>query len=316
MTDVALASSNLAAPPIAPAEVNQQFVLTKCDYFTDVQLWPLRATLDPERWLSNFEADEIEHAVHLLNAFLLFREPLVNELFSAAFQGLSRRMRKPGEPLLSTQAAWRDFADNVLITYVTGEDPNPTDSGHLFARKARQVLAIEEERILSPEGVLQELVQSGPRPVVFVDDFVGSGSQFVTTWHRQYTVLGSVKISFAKLAALMRNSQFFYCPVLCTERGQSVIAASCPSVIVNAAHMLPRRYSVMATDSVIWPDRLLPSARAFVTKASRRAGIPDEEMQGFDRLALALAFEHSVPDATLPLFHWNDNGWKPLVHRK
>lgn len=48
--------------------VNQELVQAKCDYFVDVQLWPLKATLDPERWLSNFENDELDHAIHLLNS--------------------------------------------------------------------------------------------------------------------------------------------------------------------------------------------------------------------------------------------------------
>ncbi len=303
-------------PSISPAEVNKQFVLTKCDYFIDVQLWPLHQVLDPERWLQNFGVDETEHAVHLLNAFLFFRESLVNELFVAAFQGLSRYVRRKGEPILSTTAAWNSFIENALLTYVTGENPSPADSGFTFARKARQILEIPETSIMSPPEVLETLIDEGPRPVIFVDDFVGSGQQFVTTWQRVYTIKNTLPISFDRLSVLQRGGQFHYCPVLCTEYGLRAIQTACQIVSVNPAHILPAKYSALASDSVVWPERLLPTARDFIYRVSKRAGIPEGTCEGFHNLGLCVAFEHCVPDATLPLFYWNQNGWKPLVQRK
>jgi hypothetical protein len=257
----------------------------------------------------------MEQAIHLLNAFMLFRDPLVTELFCGAFHGLSRSIRRQGEPFLSTRAAWNSFLEDVLITYVTGETPSPTDSGYMFARKARQALAIPEERILPPEKVLEELVDNGPRPVVFVDDFVGSGQQFRTTWAREYLIKGSLRMSFKRISMLLRGSRFFYCPVLCTQHGAARIVGECPNVHLQAAHILPTKYSALASDSIIWPERLLPAANSFVQEASRRAGIPENDWRGFHNLGLCLAFEHCIPDATLPLFYWDRNGWKPLMRR-
>src|SRR5947208_14205280 len=42
--------------------------------------------------------------------------------------------------------SWRAFVDSVIVTRVTGEIPSDTDSGYTFARKARQLLGIPEER--------------------------------------------------------------------------------------------------------------------------------------------------------------------------
>jgi hypothetical protein len=39
------------------------------------------------------------------------------------------------------------------------------------------------------------------------------------------------------------------------------------------------------------------------------------DWQGFHKLGLALAFQHCVPDATLPLFYWEHNEWHPLIRR-
>lgn len=60
--------TKLEPRPITPAVVKKEFVLAKCKYFVDVHLWQIRNSIDPERWLSNFESSETDHAVHLLNS--------------------------------------------------------------------------------------------------------------------------------------------------------------------------------------------------------------------------------------------------------
>ncbi|HEY7061867.1 MAG TPA: hypothetical protein VII06_10325 [Chloroflexota bacterium] len=306
-------------PPAAPARVTKEFVLTKCRYFTAMQLWPTQADLDPESWLTNFQPEEEEHAVHLLNSFLYFSAPLLDRVFATAIQTLSSRVTNRGDPLLSCQSDWRAFFDRLLLTYVTGEQPNPTDSGQYFARKARQLLSIPEERILDPPDVLHALLTTGPRPILFVDDFAGSGNQFVRTWQRSYPV-GNMKISFADLSK-QRGTSFFYCPAFSTVRAQAAITKLAPQVTLHPGHILPEVYNALAPDSILWPPHLLPTARDFVRQASLRAGLPDtnghhvNDWQGFARLGLAIAFAHSVPDATLPIIYWADNGWRPLIRR-
>lgn len=208
--------------PIRPAHVHEPFVLAKCDYFVDVQLWPRRTNLDPKAWLNNFRDDEREYAVHLLNAFLYFSTDFVNELFRAAFQRLSCDVASRDEPFVQAQARWQQFRRNVLVTFVMGETPSETDSGLSFARKARQELGVPEENIMAPERALQVLIDNGPRPVVFVDDFVGSGDQCVATWRREYELADGNLASFQQFSTV-RGTNFFYCPVLCADMGRQVI---------------------------------------------------------------------------------------------
>jgi hypothetical protein len=58
--------SKVKSDPIKPVKVTKDFVLAKCNYFVDVQLWPIHSEMDPERWLSNFKPEEMDHAVQLL----------------------------------------------------------------------------------------------------------------------------------------------------------------------------------------------------------------------------------------------------------
>ncbi len=283
-----------ASLPIAPAGVSREFVLSKCDYFVEVQLWPIHHDLDPAGWLGNFANDEMEHAVHLLNSFIYFSKDLVNHMMIGAFQGLSRVVLSTDLPYLKAQETWRSFNDRLIITYVTGEQPNPTDSGYLFARKARQNLGISEGRILNPTDALRELYVRGPIPIVFVDDIVGSGQQFMATWRRLVN-WGSGSGSFEQFAAV-RDGTFYYCPLVCTQQGLERLKKDCPEVLLSPAHVLPPQYSVLAADSLIWPESLRGTALAVLKIASERAGIPPAIWQGFGGLGLAMAFEHSVPD--------------------
>ncbi|MDP2898916.1 MAG: hypothetical protein Q8Q12_20455 [bacterium] len=240
----------------------------------------------------------------------------MNQMMIAAFQGLSHLQWWGNEPYISSRAGWRSFVDSVLITCVTGERPSDTDSGHHFQRMARQVLGIPEQRILSPEDTLREILNHGPRCVVFVDDFVGSGRQFRTTWARDVAVTKSASISFQKVASIMPDNRFFYCPLICTRHGERVVRNKCPEVEVCPAHFLEPEYGALSPDSFVWPDHLRASAYTFLEQASARAGIADTEWRGIDDLGLVLAFEHSVPDAALKMIYWEKNNWKPLVRRK
>ena len=298
--------------PLA-ASIGQEFVLGKCNYFLDLQLWPKKTKVNPEAWLSNFRSNELDAAIHLLNGFVFFSSDLVEQLFFAAFQGLSTRIA-PDYPQEAAIEHWQTFLDSLMITRVTGEIPSDTDSGFIFQRMARQVLRISESQVIGPNEVIEHIQNTSSGNVVFVDDFVGSGNQFLDTWHKHISTANGT-MSFNMLAQSVNDTQFFYCPLVCTEEGYNRIEASCPGLMLAPVHILPRRYSALVADSIFWPPELKDSGPSFIQEASARAGIPEDSWKGYHGLGLALAFYHCIPDASLPIFYWNQNGWKPLMER-
>ena len=304
----------LSAPQIqlGPTGVTKHVILEKCDYFLDVQLWPLKASVNPEAWLHNFSESEQEHALSLLHAFQYFSHHLVNELFKAAVQGLSLLVCSPTDPLLIAQTKWHNFLAQAVFTYVEGETPNPADSGFSFVRRARDLLRIDEQtQILTNEQALTEVLQSRSRtPVVFVDDFVGSGDQFVKTWNRKRKLTPSGSASFSEVSSTA-GGHFYYCPLVAASKGVTRIRDKCSGVQVLPVHTLTDRDSALSPDSYVWPTHLQASALDFLQSASERAGIPN--WKGYNDLGLTIAFAHAIPDATLPLFGWDENGWTPLA---
>ncbi len=303
-----LGPESLPNPDLAlPTDLTRDYLIGKCEYFSAIGIWPNKEALDPEPWLDNFSADEIEHALYLLNAFIYFAPTLVDQIFSVSIRTIGRLM---------TRDQWGEFLSSVLVTLVTGEEPHVTDSSHVYARRARY-LGIPEDRIISPKEACDQIQRGFNGAVVFVDDFVGSGNQFIATWHRSYRTSYE---SFVALAPTSR-AKFYYCPAFCTQFGLQQIETECPEVTVSPGIFIPDNYGALAPDSIVWPSRLRSTAEEFIRSASERAGIPDtggakpDDWRGFASLGLTIAFENSVPDATLPIIHWGQNNWRPLMRR-
>ena len=293
--------------------VTSDFVLPKCEYFVNVQLWPTEQHLNTGSWLGNFLPEEQDYALHLLNAFLFFPEPLTKQLLFATFQALSMPTILGKSPA-TARADWASFYDSVLVTRVTGETPSDADSGYIFSRFARQELGLPEDQILGPELAAKKILSQRSGRIVFLDDFIGSGRQLIATWNRPMSIHGTA-ISFKDLARTLSNVEFYYCPLICTERGLKNVNRKCPEIRVRPGHLLPDTYSALHPNSVVWPPQLLREGTTFIERASKRAGIPENQWRGFNGLGLAVAFYHCIPDATLPIFYWNQNNWCPLMER-
>ena len=147
-----------------------------------------------------------------------------------------------------------------------------------------------------------------------VDDFAGSGEQFIKTWSRMYQMSDGSQASFESMASLA-GADVYYIPTVATEHAVRRIQLAAPSVRLRTAHLLTDHYSAVDPHSVVFPDALRPEARDFVARTSAQAGIPSSMELGWDDLALALAFEHSVPDATLPILWADTPTWNSLLRR-
>ena len=246
---------------------------------------------------------------HILDQFMYFGEELLDAVFLAGFQRISMSLLDPQHPLDLTEQ-WKEFLSAVLVTPVQGEEDNIADSGRVFGRKARQVLGLSEDNLLEPREAAQMAKSSG-RPLVLVDDFVGTGQQMITMWDT------------LSLEALARSGvPMFYTPALATSYGRQAILKECNGLHLSEGQLIPPEYSATAKDSILWPTGRAEEFLDIVRRASMRAGIPDtggvsvDDWQGFHKLGLALAMHGSVPDATLALFRWEENGWNPLIRKK
>lgn len=299
----------------SPSYIDERQVLEACDRLVDFAAWP-RTKVDYRAWLGNFDQADRPFAVIMLSRFTFLSHQLVDQLFIAAFQNISNLIGRPQDSFDERSAAWRRYCEEVIVVPVMGENPNPSDSGWGFARKARQLLLISEDRLLSPGQAVLAMIANPNRPVVFVDDFVGSGAQFLRTWRRMHaSPLGPQSIG-----SLSHPGPIHYCTVMMTEYGQDRLRREAPGVRLVTGNLIPRNHNFACFGSAMWPKTLNIRGAALARRIGAQLGFTEcdgslRDWRGFHRLGLGIAFEDSVPDANLPLFFSDANGWRPLVLR-
>ncbi|RYG99641.1 MAG: hypothetical protein EON58_03215 [Alphaproteobacteria bacterium] len=290
-------------------------IIEACDRLVDFAIWP-RGKVEYRAWLNNFDAADRQLAVQMLSSFTFLSHQLVDQLFISAFQNISNIIQSTDGSFNARQDAWRHFCDEVIVVPVMGETPNPSDSGWGFARKARQLLGVPEGRVLQPSEALSRVAGGSTVPIVFVDDFVGSGEQFLSTWRRPYTGL-TANHSFR---AFSGRFPAYYCNVMMTAYGKERIQRVAPEVLLVSGNMIPRDHNYSVLGSAMWPRGLSLTGARLARRIGAHLGYTKSDgglrdWRGFHKLGLGIAMEDSVPDANLPLFFEDTNGWQPLVRR-
>lgn len=287
------------------------------DHFRDLSVWPRQQDLNVERWLTNFEADETDLAKRILMNFIYFNKTATDALMRQAIQNhLSELWKSPSFPKPPSKTT----LTQVRFVYCEGEMPHATDSGYHFARRLRDALRVPEAVITSPVEALQ--ASNHVKHFVFVDDFVGSGNQFRETISRRHDVYGN-QVSFEDLSA-DKDFTIAYCPCISTKYAiEQNIEPVLPQIHIHPAHILDFRHTISDVRSRTWSGLTDLEAEEMIRKlkiASARAGYTredrsEDDWRGFHGLALSVSFEHGIPDASLPIFYSNRNGWKPLMRR-
>jgi len=293
-------------------------VLGKLSFFTKAAIWPIETGIDPEGWLTNFQPEEMPVAIALLDAFSYFAPEITKKILVSSFHQLSSHIVDPSSTFIERSRRWRDFRANLVVTYPTDERPGATDSGRSYLRKARMLLGLDQQQYLDPPDALAARLNDPNRPLLFLDDFAGSGHQFCETWTREYTV-GAHRSSFMAAGG---SGLVGYLPILCSYLAVDTIAHDAPTVTLLPGPILGEEYSVFHDKSLIWPSEEIRNRSVGVLyEASRRAGIPlgdgsdPDDWCGYRDLGLAVAIDDTIPDACLTLLYWNANGWRPLFRR-
>ncbi|WP_027800341.1 phosphoribosyltransferase-like protein [Paraburkholderia dilworthii] len=290
-------------------------VVEKCSALVASGLWCRQPIVRPRAWLNNFETEDQVAAAVLLDHFTYFASSAVDQMLMSLY----RQLR---DGLISRMGVERAQAtlDRAVFTSVEGEDPNVTDSGNLFCRKLRQTARIADDRFMDPKRALEQAREG--RLVVFLDDILGSGNQIAATWKRDY--LNQQPYSFADLEATT-GLHVIYASLVATRAGLDRLRADLAGLKVVAAHVLESADTITGVPrSALKPDLGdIPAAIvSLLQKYSSRLGVPQylegqrTRMYGHAEAGLLVAFEHSTPDSTLPIF-WavGPDQWTPLVRR-
>lgn len=295
-------------------DIAKHEALARCAALKAASFWPPEPRMRPGAWLSNFDEQDLPFAIGLLEKFTFYGASLTDALLVSAFRSVGDGLEKG--PAAPARTVLEEALRHAIFTPVRGETPNPADSGHLFCRKARQLLHIPDNRMFDTADAINS-AKAGT-PIVFVDDFIGSGDQFLSTWTAPFDQSGA---SFETVHA---TSPFtvIYITLVATDYGIGNINARAPAVAVCPTHILERKstiYEAFGTDpqTLVQIDSFL---KKYATKLRPTEHWIATNIQwlkyGYKGRGLMLGFDHSIPDATLPIF-WSPgiDEWEPLIER-
>ncbi|MDF2432027.1 MAG: hypothetical protein JWP44_1658 [Mucilaginibacter sp.] len=291
--------------------------IARAKFFQTVHAWPLSEDLNYDGWLKNFnEGEERNIACNMLDFFIHYSSKMVEQM-------LKTSVSNSGYILAKHFVDWQhsDFKDRCIYSFIPGETLNPTDSGHIFTRILRDVMGIPENRIVNYIYLPQKLDSiNKPTPIIFVDDFVGSGNQVRQAWLDNKFTYNNKTLSEICSDG---NHCAIYAPLIVNCDGHTVITTSCKGLHLCATHILGPEYDMFNKDCICWKNDidLFYKGTALILKKSGELGIPSTNGQhvndekGFGAQGLAISFHHGAPDAILPLFYWKEN-WTPLIKKQ
>lgn len=294
-------------------------ILERFEYYRHVQLLPIATKFDYENWLENFHSkDEKEIAAHILKHFLYISDPIIDKLLQVS-------IGKCGIIFKQLYGTWTDdcFKQKCWYSFIQGEDQDSeTDSGHIFTRKLKEELHIPSQRILKFENLFKKLEQntSEPQNVILVDDFIGTGAQTENAWN--VLVGGTNNLTLSKLVQ-QYGHKVIYAPLIVTHIGLENIEHNCENLSVVYVHKLGWKDSLLNPSGYCWNDHpeMFCKFIDILKRVANKEDIPQSDgmsvndIFGFNRLGLALAFYHGIPDACPAFFYWETPTWKPLVKR-
>jgi hypothetical protein len=194
----------------------------------------------------------------------------------------------------------------VRIVPVIGLSAPPTKSGPYILRLVQRRYGIRSEWLAWPQHI--QSIESLSE-LVFVDDFCGTGQQFIEF---------AQSIDLVKIRAEKPALKISYLVATAHEDGVNSIKKELPFVHIKCAEKLGLTNSVL--HDKCFERYQIAGFQTLVLEQYedivKRAGLPKGKFaEGFGKLGLAYGFAHATPNNTLPIFWYETDSWTPLLDR-
>ena len=231
----------------------------------------------------------------------------MQQLFQRTIPDLQRQ-KKISTTLSKIYTSLRENIEpGIRVVPIIPPGESPTKSGPAVARNLRRGLHFSSRWFVNPELVPSTL--SKGHVVIFFDDFLGTGSQFIEF------------IQEANLEDSIKSGRCLYTPLVGHKDGIQKLRNEFPELSVGVVEKLDDNHALFHNDAISFPDseNTTELARNFYYDLLEKYGINlgGRDRRGFGCFELVYAFEHAVPDNSLPILWWEDssNNWKSLFTR-
>jgi hypothetical protein len=263
------------------------------------------------RWISQFETHENKILCSFILESITYRtdSQLKGMLYHALEKTIPQALREKNYDFSSSHLVeiLRDYKKKAkhkpisIVPVIRTIDP-PTKSGPLVARLLKRHTRVNDQFLKWPWEVdnLENTV------VIFIDDFVGTGNQFIEF--------------FKSRVKFDESNAYIYVPLAAHVDGIKRISDELPQVLIrpvetisdenNFFNSIALRYNL----SVAQIDELHDIYSKFL-KFSGLHKLRKSMHYGFNRFSLCYCFQHAVPNASLPLIWGHSPRFSPLLER-
>lgn len=264
-------------------------------------------------WLANFTSPEDKYlAAHILAGLTYRSDAMVRSSFQHLVHCELPRVLRAAAGLVypdlnEFDRVLQEGDESCPLRFVAVDgtfEETPGKSGAVVIRQFRRHLGVSKKLLCRPENI-DELPDT-VKALVFVDDMVGTGRQFVT-FAEHY-----------RLASHVGKRALIYCPLMAFDEGTKKIAKALdwleihPVETLSAGH---RFFRPAEADATLWGAdsvNLVADVRSHVADLCKRKGLPVKTRHSLD---LVVAFEHAVPNNSMPLLSIKTARWQPLFDR-
>ena len=287
-------------------------VIDKSRLLISLGIWSDIDELQLNRWLLNFKTPEAQYlSVCLLDAFTFRSKKMCHSMLRSILMDIvPNYCREINIENFDSIDEWSQKlnAEDQLVRFVpVNISDGNVKSSAVVAREFIEANNTSLRFVQHPEH-MQRAIDSGTKLIVFLDDFAGSGFQFIKFLQQQSIEQYNGKVSF------------LYAPMASHKDAINRIEAAYPDIKVRPVDLLTTEHSFFfqCEDGYFRGDKTntVDAAKEFYANLFAASKKAKKYLFGMSNQCLTYSFFFSTPNNNLKaLYHDEDNVWQRLVFR-
>lgn len=300
-------STSITTPFIVPKDYNVYIsqINEKVNNLVKHNIWRGIEKIKLKQWMKNFDSPEELYFAACVLDNLIYRnnaqtESMLYNLISIDIPNLLHKHKpKNVNPYITLFGFKNSIETNVRLVCVKGEFDGPSKSSHFVARMLKRKMLYAENWMITPD-LIKPCMDSGIKCFIFIDDFLGTGSQFEV-------IADEIELN-KKLQ--IPDAFFAYAPLVAHKTGIDFLVTKYPGLKITCVEKLDESNSLFNSafnDGVNNPINSREFYTEYIKRKSAISALSSEDLFGFGELALTYVFEEACADNNLPLIYWNRN---------
>ena len=289
-------------------------VLTSTKTLINSGLWKEISLRGLDNWIQYFESDSEKILCGMLLDALIFRSKAQTQaLLSNVIEKSVPQAIQDDHPdialsfcdMITSKYPGSSLDDIRIVPVIRDIDP-PTKSGPLVARLYKKEVQVNEKFMDWPWKLADR--ERTPKLVVFIDDFIGTGDQFIEFLDRFY-----------KDNPPNKDISYIYAPLAACSQGLDRLRGERPTMKLCHAEMVPDGYGFFSGLSSRYEgisSAFINETRATYDRFLEKVGLGKlKQKYGYGDLELTYTYAHGTPNATLPILWAANENYQPLFSR-